>query len=96
MAELPEGFYAVGVDATAKQERGGTVVAVQEVPVELVAGTAVLRGLGVEEVVVAQTIVGRYGKQVLGSKIEKALMRCRPALRRERQYSGASWPCSWM
>ena len=36
VAELPEGFYAVGVDATAEQERGGTVVAVQEVPVELV------------------------------------------------------------
>ena len=53
MAELPEGFYAVGVDATAEQERSGTVVAVQEVPVELIAGTAVLRGLGVEEVVVA-------------------------------------------
>ena len=73
MAELPEGFYAVGVDATAEQERGGTVVAVQEVPVELVAGTAVLRGLGVEEVVVAQTIVGRYGKQVLGQQDRESL-----------------------
>ena len=73
MAELPEGFYAVGVDATAKQERGGTVVAVQEVPVELVAGTAVLRGLGVEEVVVAQTVVGRDGKQVLGQQDGESL-----------------------
>ena len=73
MAELPEGFYAVGVDATAEQERGGTVVAVQEVPVELVAGTAVLWGLGVEEVVVAQTIVGRYGKQVLGQQDGESL-----------------------
>ena len=45
----------------------------QEVPVELVAGTAVLRGLGVEEVVVAQTIVGRYGKQVLGQQDRESL-----------------------
>ena len=45
----------------------------QEVPVELVAGTAVLRGLGVEEVVVAQTVVGRDGKQVLGQQDGESL-----------------------
>ena len=66
VAEFLDGLDAIRIDAAAEQEGSGAVVAVQQAPVELVAGAAVLRGFGVEEVVVAQVVVGGDGKQVFG------------------------------
>lgn len=64
--EFFDGRGTVRIDAATEQKRRGAVVAVQEAPVELVAGAAVLRGLGVEKVVVARSVVGGGGEQVFG------------------------------
>lgn len=57
MTEFLDGFCAVGIDAAAEQKRGGTAVAVQQVPVELVARAAVAGCFRIEKIVVAQTVV---------------------------------------
>ena len=58
MMKLFDCFGAVRVDSSAEQKRGHSSIAIQQVPVELVAGTAILRGFGVEQIIIALSFVG--------------------------------------
>lgn len=51
--ELPDCFDAVRVDAAAEQKGCHSGVSKQQVPVELIAGTAILWRFGVKQVIVA-------------------------------------------
>lgn len=66
MVEFFQGFDAVRIDATAKQERGTASVTLQNAPVELLSGTTIVDGTCIEQIVVAETFIIENGKKILG------------------------------
>ena len=66
MVEFFQSFDTVRIDTAAKQERGTADVTLQNAPVELLSGTTIVDGTRIEQIVVAETFIIRYGKKILG------------------------------
>lgn len=66
MVEFFQSFDTVRIDTAAKQERGTAIVTLQDIPVKLLSGATIVGAAGIEQEVVAETFIIRYGKKILG------------------------------